>query len=486
MAKAGLGAEPRSDECSKLNEDTTLAARQASDQPDEWSHLSSNGDAALESDVVLLDFLSKPFCSRYAPILKLVVVTIFSSAGGVIVSPFISTLSERYWGSPKRAGEMTGYISAGSAVLNIFLTPVYGQLLDTIGRRPSFLASAFLSALSTTFLILFPNNFLPFLIITRVLGLIQGSFSSAYIADHVPPAVRPAVFPVLIAVGNGTMLITIVDILGFPPRILFYAACVLQWLAFLLTVFLIQESLPVRLRKHPRDLLIALKTNPFAGVSLLFHKKVARFALAIVTVLIICQVGTGEIVQYYLQERIGMKPAQFAIFMLEVAILSPIVMLGVFPILMKHVSVTFVLVISLLAVIGEQISLATAWSAWPLYAFGVPLDVVSMMALPVVQAIICNAGDASMQGQINTVFSSITDLTSAFGDIMFGAAYGNLPVSLSWIAFVISSGLCVFALFLTRGMMSASADEDAAEFQQGSRQLPESPPGPAVVEVPST
>jgi MFS family permease len=117
---------------------------------------------------------------------------VFLTVGSYVITfPPLVLIKKRYFGSDRQAALAQSLFDGGGALVNLWVTTLYGRLLDAYGRRPFFLAASATTLLAVTSLALFPATPLVFMSVQRLSGLVQGSYLHAHITDIAPdPLVR--------------------------------------------------------------------------------------------------------------------------------------------------------------------------------------------------------------------------------------------------------------------------------------------------------
>ncbi|TFF93717.1 MAG: MFS transporter [Promethearchaeota archaeon] len=170
--------------------------------------------------------------------------------GYYLIIPFLPSFIEIYNTTPW----IIGIIIAINAVFTLFFAPLWGRLSDLYGRKPLLLISQ-LGTLSAFLMLAFSDSLL-LIFLSRVIdGIFGGNFpiAKAIISDVVPPKDRGVqmanigvahVLSSLIGPGLGGILFEFGGI--FAPGML---ASVLSLTTIILTIILLEESWPKKLRE---------------------------------------------------------------------------------------------------------------------------------------------------------------------------------------------------------------------------------------------
>jgi len=170
--------------------------------------------------------------------------------GYYLIIPFLPSFIEIYNTTPW----IIGIIIAINAVFTLFFAPLWGRLSDSYGRKPLLLISQ-LGTLSAFLMLAFSDSLL-LIFLSRVIdGIFGGNFpiAKAIISDVVPPKDRGVqmanigvahVLSSLIGPGLGGILFEFGGI--FAPGML---ASVLSLTTIILTIILLEESWPKKLRE---------------------------------------------------------------------------------------------------------------------------------------------------------------------------------------------------------------------------------------------
>lgn len=261
------------------------------------------------------------------------------------------------------------------------------------------------------------------LIVSQSLGtVIQGSYVNAYVADLYDPRRRLVIYGALAAVGS---LSSVAGIVGAQLSmttlgVVSVSLCVIQ--AIVAAVF-VKESLPpeqrTSLRCHGAD-------NPFASIKRISHSKVAMTSLAITGLLVFSQVGMGDVVWFYLNQRINFGPSQIAIGGLEFGIMQPLALLLLLPLMSRYLSPVRIILIALAALMAQQIVTAVAWADWLVFWLVTPLYGLTLFAAPTTTTLLANTAAADDQGRRMAGIAAVVDLCEALGPLDFGLTYSNM------------------------------------------------------------
>jgi hypothetical protein len=79
-------------------------------------------------------------CCKWKAPLLLAVFIFLSNAPSMLTSALMIKVNKDYFGSDQRAGLITSILVSFIAAINLFMVTPYGRLIDTLGRRPFFIA----------------------------------------------------------------------------------------------------------------------------------------------------------------------------------------------------------------------------------------------------------------------------------------------------------------------------------------------------------
>lgn len=395
---------------------------------------------------------------RWSPCLAVMLASLVAGAGGSILQPITPGLKKEYFGSDAKAAMVQSIVDCIAAVVMLFVTGVYGRLLDSVGRRPFFLVGSVVGVLPSVALFVFPHCILIYIIAKAVVQIVQASYYTTYLTDKYEGWARAMSFSCYLAAGQLSAVFGLF-VSSWSDRTCNIFAMVCAALVVPLTVVVFDESLDrSRIVKFSWNVL----GNPLAPLKMLAHSKPVLAGSVILFCFLAASVGAMEVYIYYLNDRVNFTKDDLAWLYMESGIMQPIVLLLLFPLLMRILTPILVLFVALVALIAQLILLASVWAVWPIYALGVPAVSLSHMGAPTIISIISNAGDQATQGQRMTGVAASMQLAIAIGDLSFGLLYGNLPHPLSFLPFVVAALVVVPAGFLTFKLPHYILDEQAA------------------------
>lgn len=473
-----------------------LVQRRLSDERQNEDCASPKADASRHARAVIedeaVDLIKQDmeangtFLQKYK-FLMIVGLWVFLSNLQGLNTPFLTKVKSDQLGGDQRAGEIQSIVACVGASVGMFTATVYGQLVDTLGRRPFFILGSFVVAINSAMVAFLRDHIIVSIIFSAFAGLVQQSYINASIADVYSTKMRMTAMSILIAVSSFCGVLIIVTTF-LDEQICSYLAFGSSVLMIIVSLF-IPETLTIaqerraeverRLlndsifrRQHPDALepsaaptendqsISRIKCeNPFAAMTHLVKSKVMLGAVTILFFYMMAQVGTGDVYMFYLAERISFTEKDNAYVIVESALLQPLVLMVFLPIALKFISPVMIILFSLAMLIAELVTIATLWALWPVFAIGVPLVALTLLLQPVLTGIVQNAGNERDQGRRMTGLQAFTDFADALGPLLFGLMFGKLDKALVFLPFVICAGLVVIPVIISLRLNKWMKDE---------------------------
>jgi MFS family permease len=425
------------------------------------------------------------FMQKYK-FLMIVGLWVFLSNLQGLTMPFLTKIKSDQLGGDQRAGEIQSIVACVGATVGMFTATVYGQLVDTLGRRPFFILASFVVAINSAMVAFLREHIIVSIIFSAFAGLVQQSYVNASIADVYSTKMRMKAMSILIAVSSFCGVLIIITTF-LDEDICAYIAFGSSIIMIIVSLF-IPETLTIaqerrveverRLlndsifrRQHPdalepSDIVASEQSeirikceNPFAAMTHLVKSKVMLGAVTIFFFYMMAQVGTGDVYMFYLAERINFTEQDNAYVIVESAILQPLVLMVFLPIALKYISPVMIILFSLSMLIAELVTIATLWALWPVFAIGVPLVAFTQLLQPVLTGIVQNAGNERDQGRRMTGLQAFTDFADALGPLLFGLMFGKLDKALVFLPFVVCAGLVVIPVIISLRLNKWMKDE---------------------------
>ena len=396
------------------------------------------------------------------PALLLVLWTVISGMAQTLISPMVPFLLKHYYdGDVKKAASTQTIFDATRALVAAFLVPVYGRLLDTLGRRPFFIATAIVSTLPPAFLYAVPHNPLIYLFFSEVYQLFSTTYYMAYVADCYVERDRAKV----LALGEGMSNLAAMIAIGTPY--MSFDALVLTSIALMLVripmgFFLIPETLPKALRK-PLTKEIFTAISPVKSIKVVLSNRVMMGVTFVMVCLLITSGGLADITQYYMQQRVNWTQDDNFHYTLEQGLVGPFILLVFYPIAAKRVQPLKLVLVAFVALIGSLVVLILLHYKWQIYGLIGPFGGGTWIGIPSLVSIFANAGDQDNQGLRMAGLAAIMDLFNALTPLVMGQLFAHLTSRLSYIPFIICLALSVPGIGMCALILPRWVKEDRRE-----------------------
>ena len=327
------------------------------------------------------------------------IVTLFAllkMLSQVLTAPLLPfLLTEFYGGDVQQAAETQTRFDAGRAFVAMFMVPIYGKLLDTMGRRPFFILAAFLNIIPALLLLLWPDRPLYYLASNQVALVFSGTYQVAYIADNYAERDRAKMFAIstgIAALGTLIVLLTLV----LSHQVIFMLSLLFVVLRLPVALFMVKETLPESERRKFQCSF--LNPNPMPSVRLIFSNRVMKAVSIVCCMLVTTAVGTGEISGYYLIKKVAWTEQDNYMSAAEIGLLVPVTLLIVFPLCSKYMRPTRIVFLAFCLMIAGLIVLMAITGKWMFYAIVLPLLMGMEIGVPTLIGVFANAGDQDTQG----------------------------------------------------------------------------------------
>jgi DHA1 family tetracycline resistance protein-like MFS transporter len=397
--------------------------------------------------------------AKLGPAIRVGVFVFLTVLPAILAKPSLVEVKKDYFGSDKKAALVGSVIDACVATVNLFLAVLFGRALDAFGRRPFFLITGLLTVITYGLLAAFPETPIFFMGGQAMLGLVQGSYMTSYLADVASPEMRPKFFAVTAAVSTFVLIFGLFSaLLDVSNRVTFLIGAAVAGAGLLYAFFAIPESLSEEKRTPMKA---AGAFNPLSGMGVLFRSRVLILCTIIIVVTKVADIGVGEVYGFYLNERVGFNKKDFGFLFAEVALVAPVALLVVMPLMLKYLSPSLVMCVALVANAAVAVMIATVWAKWPIFAFATPVAGVMLMISPIVQGIVTNAGSEADLAKRLTALVAVGDVCGAIAPLPFGVLYSQLHGEMAAIPFFVSAGLCCLSAYLST-RMSAAVELDVA------------------------
>ena len=450
----GINSSFVPDEVTKL-----LQAAQGDEEDDEYDfgltaeELAEEVEASLENHPAPPDRTWAEWFIFMKPALLIVFWYLCKNISLTLIQPQVPFLLKHYYnGDEGQAAQTQTIFDATRALLAAFLVPVYGNLLDSVGRRPFFIFGGIASALPPAFLYALPRNPLWYLFFYEVSLLFSTTYSLAYISDCYEERDRAKVFAIADGVQAMGALIAIAA-QHMSPDAIVALALIVAMLRVPFSLFVIPETLPKHQRKKFE--LSLLTPNPLKSMRVITTNKVMKAVTVIICCVLVAAVGIADITSYFLQERVSWHKDDAFTQTVENGLLQPVALLIVYPIVSRFVRLERIVLFAFLCLDGALVVLILLFAKWEVFALLNPLGITSVLAIPALVGIFANAGKQDNQGMRMAGVAALMDLTNAFVPLIMGVMFAHLPKAINWIPFLIcllatTPAIVIAGCFLTR------------------------------------
>ncbi len=396
-----------------------------------------------------------------------ITVTLDMLAFGLALPVLPLLISEMAGGDQAFGAVIYGVFGTVWAALQFLCAPVLGAISDKVGRRPVLLFSNLGLAVQYVILALAPT--LAILLVGRVLsGIASASVTTAnaYIADVTPPEKRAAAFGILgAAFGVGFVLgPALGGLLGeMDPRLPFWCAAGMSFLAFLYGLFVLPESLA----PENRSPIQWRKANPIGAIGFLREKPgVAPLAFA-KFFSDLAHVVLPSTFVLYAAYRFDWGPQEVGLTLGAVGVCSIIVQAGLVGRVVKAVGPERALLLGISGGLVAFLIYGLAVAPWQIF-IGLVFGAIQGFANAATQTLLTQRVGPTEQGKLQGALGGLTGLATLIGPALFTNVFAffirdGAPFALPGAAFLVAALCLVIAgVLAVRAMGSGGAVQPIA------------------------
>jgi predicted MFS family arabinose efflux permease len=399
-------------------------------------------------------------CQRYRVAIVIGFFAALTAAPSLFISPSMIEIKRRYFGSDRHAAAVQSMVDCVFALFNAAAAPFIGRLFDAFGRKPFFLLQGTVVMLACVAAVFSTENPVPWMAGKAIASTIQASYQMVLIADVFTPEYRSRALAVRLAAGFTIALSgVVIAVLQLSDGVSFACAAVLAAASVPYAFFLITESLPAE-RRVPVSR--SGGGNPFKGIGILFASPTMICCTIIICLVGTAMVGTGEVWQFYLNQRLGFTSTDLRVMGTMDGIAVPFALLVMLPVLLRFFTPVMVVFIGIAGCLAMIVFMATAWAKWVIFGIVVPMGMFAVFLTPVLLGVISNSGDPADLAKRFAAITAVGDLCGAVGPLIFGLMYGALPPALSALPFAFAAVLLVIAGMMATKLAVAVAAENSA------------------------
>lgn len=425
----------------------------------------------LDYDAVAKSRTWRQWCSFMTPAFKVLGFVFLNNFAKVLLGSLIPFVLSDYFGSKREAAMVQTVSDAVRAFIGVLFVPIYGNLLDTIGRHPFFILNASLWALPAAFYIAIPSTPIFYLFFYEVASVFSTSYYLAFIADCYPDSRdRAKAFAI---VDGGSLMAYLLAFIGtlVSKETVAWITLGLVLLRVPYACFLFSETLDKHQRKSFSCALF--KVNPISAVRVITRNKVLKAVTIVVAGFLITTVGNLEISSYYLQQRLDWTKDDAFLSLVVTGLVAPFLLLVVYPLLSKCVRPSRISAMAYLALMVGTLILVVATAKWQVFAFFVPLSCATNLGFPALLGVFSNAGEGADQGRRLTGIGAVIDFTFAMVPLAIGQMFHALPRTLNWLPFSLCllaslPGFIICFFFLPKWIAADRKETLAKSFAQAS------------------
>ena len=400
----------------------------------------------------------------YPLIVSVVFSSLYSTIAINLIAPQIPYLMKEYFGggiaASKEAAQVQTILDTLRAAVGFFFVPLYGNMMDTIGRRPFFLLASILGTLPFASLYLAPTNPIWYLACNEIYQLISGAYAYAYLIDSYDEEDRGSIFSVKNGVGILVGLPTAYyQFLSYETKVIVALMLVLTRIPF--AYFAVRETLSAAEQKPFawKDLTL----NSLPVMQLVLGNKVMRVMILLVSLMLIAVIGPGEIGAYYLIDKIGFTLSDNYTLGTETAVSGPVALLIGYPFISRFLKPHWIILITFVLLCLNMLGYALVTAPWQVFAILTPLSVGEQVGTPAIISVYSNAGDQMDQGKRLAGLVAIMDLVQTVFPLLTVQFFASLPPREFYRIYVGAAAMLLPAIFICIFWLPKVVEHDMEE-----------------------
>jgi DHA1 family tetracycline resistance protein-like MFS transporter len=360
-----------------------------------------------------------------------------------------------------------GWLVGIYAFMQFVGSPILGSLSDRFGRRPIILIATAGSAIDYVIMAVAPT--LAWLFVARTIaGFTAGIYATAnaYIVDVTPPEKRAGAFG-LIGAAFGIGFVCGPALGGFLAeyslRLPFWVAAgcsALNWLWGLLV-------LPESLKPENRRSFSWARANPVGGLLALKRFPAVLSLVESFFILMLAQNMMFSLWALYTDHRFGWTPREVGFSLAFAGLLMGLVQGALVKKIVPRLGETRSVITGLIILSLAYASYGLSTASWIMYVI-MTVAAFAGITQPALQSYVTKHIPPNEQGAVQGVFGSLQSFSGVPGPLIATYIFGwsVLPGHAAWmsgIAFFVTSGLLLLAMFLARRAFSLHAPVQPAQ-----------------------
>jgi DHA1 family tetracycline resistance protein-like MFS transporter len=309
------------------------------------------------------------------------------------------------------AAQIGGLLMFTFAGMQLFFSPLLGNLSDRFGRRPVLLFS--LLAMAGNYVLMGWAPTLFWLFLGRIIAGVSAStygIANAYIADTFPPDKRAQYFA-LLGAGFGVGFIVGPAVGGFlgeyGARTPFYAAACLSFVNVIYGFFVLPESL----KPENRRAFKLARANPFGSFRQLVQYPVVLALVFMYFLYMLGHFALPSVWAFFTIEKFGWSPRDIGFSLSAVGVAMIFVQAYLIRLVLPRWGPSKTATVGLIATALSFFGYAFAPYAWMIYVL-IAVGALQGFVVPSVQSIMSKNIPANAQGELQGALGSVSGLVA--------------------------------------------------------------------------
>ena len=352
----------------------------------------------------------------------LCVLALANSVAATLILPILPELMVMMGAeNTAAAARMGGFVVFAFVGMQIALAPAFGELADTIGRRPILIAALLLTAISHGFVVL-TDNFATLVAARTIggLGAATGIAVSSMIADIAPAQDRARLFGRIAAAGGAGAIIGpaiggLLGVFGAKAPFMFAALAQVVLLTAALTI------LPETLSSDNRRKVLISNFNPFVG----FTSIVQTSPPSLFLVLVLGHLGFAAIPvlwPYFTGVQYGWGPGMVGVSLALAAAASILAQTLLLPLARRHVCDRLMVALTLTSGTGLMVVLGAVYSS-SFALIALALIAAGGIGLSILMGLISSGVSSTDQGRLMGATSALSGTAGLIAPLAFPAVF---------------------------------------------------------------
>jgi DHA1 family tetracycline resistance protein-like MFS transporter len=357
-----------------------------------------------------------------------------------IIGPFIPQIQQDFWAGKNcilaskndpiceqalaTSAIVMAVIIAIISILNVIISPAFGRLSDTVGRKPILLLGVIMNTLITVSLFLHEKyNVTLYLYYVSyfISRLSPGGIELSYLSDIIDVKYQMNSFSLLIGIKAIVQIIIPLIIFNFSQYIIFTSLCVWKCIHILYFVIFIKESL-IEEKKVPFPDSIK-EYLPNHRLEILTRTPLLKYLSIIVVLYYSTLFGISDIEFLFIKDKFNITTNNLSIISTITGTTSIFIQFILLPLFTKIISNKSILLIGIISMIINGLFIVFNPSYISLLYIGFGINALTTITFPAIATLKSNLVDITEQGSIQGALAGMQSLAEAIGPLIYSGLF---------------------------------------------------------------